>query len=640
MTHAVKGVTVMPLRILSAIFGLVRSWRARLSLFAAAVLILGGCLAIRYFWGAGSASAQQPGGRVAPATYEKPSANKQAQPKRPTTAENRALARKIKVMAVVNGEQITRDELAQEALRRYGESVLSRVLNKELILQECRRRKITITKAEIDGEVRRIAGKFGLSTDRWLTMLSRERGVTPAQYQRDIIWPTLALRKLAAENLQVDSQKVERAYLAQYGPAVQVRMISVTDQAKANKLYQMAVDRPDSFGDLAKEHSEDKASASLRGRIPPIRRYAGNAEIEDVVFSLKAGQISQPVYVAKQYFLFQCINHFPARKVDAALKKKIYAQLEDRIRDEQLRTASSDLFRRLQKEAKVVNVYNDPKLRQQYPGVAARINGHNFTIRDLAEECILRHGREVLSGEIHRRLVTQALARKKLRVTQDAIDAEVRRAARSYGFEKEGKIDIEAWLQMITEQQDMSVELYLRDVVWPTVALKTLVGDQVEVTEEDLKRGFEANYGPRVEALAIVLNDHRRDQYSIEPVSRENHGKIPPIQKWGGQPLIEKEAFRLKPGELSQIVAMGNKFIILKCLGHTEPIVTQMKDVRHILIDDIKEKKLRLMMAQEFDRIKDNAHIDNILAGTTHAGKARVARKKDGPGLPGQGPNR
>jgi len=46
------------------------------------------------------------------------------------------------------------------------------------------------------------------------------------------------------------------------------------------------------------------------------------------------------------------------------------------------------------------------------------------------------------------------------------------------------------------------------------------------------------------------------------------------------------------------------------------------------------------MMAQEFDRIKDNAHIDNILAGTTHAGKARVARKKDGPGLPGQGPNR
>ncbi len=114
------------------------------------------------------------------------------------------------------------------------------------------------------------------------------------------------------------------------------------------------------------------------------------------------------------------------------------------------------------------------------------------------------------------------------------------------------------------------------------------------------------------------------EQYSIESVSRANFGEIPPIRRHSGQPQIENEAFKLKPGELSGIVAMGDKFVMMKCLGYTEPYVEKLEDVKTELTKDIHEKKLRLAMAEEFDRLRGSAQIDNFLTNTSQSGKVPV----------------
>ena len=44
------------------------------------------------------------------------------------------------------------------------------------------------------------------------------------------------------------------------------------------------------------------------------------------------------------------------------------------------------------------------------------------------------------------------------------------------------------------------------------LALKKLVGNKIAISDDDLQKGFEANYGERVRCLAIVLNDMRRAQ--------------------------------------------------------------------------------------------------------------------------------
>ena len=543
--------------------------------------------------------------------------------------------RKLQVMAVVNQQQITRQELAREVLRRYGTDVLESLVNKKLIWQACQQQQIRVTNQDVEDEISRIASQFGLAKDRWLNMLQNDRDISSDKYRRDIVWPTLALRRLAADKIEVSEMELKQAFEREYGPRVKVRMIMVSNRQQADKLRAQAVAKPDEFGDLAKEHSEDRNSASARGLVPAIRKHSGEVTIEKAAFSLSEGGISQVIPLANQYFILKCEKRVAPTYVAARLRADANRRLEDRIVDSKLRATSAELFQQLQDSAKIVIAYRDKELQTKMPGVAASINGQPITVQQLAEECITRHGADVLDGEINRKLLLQALARVKKQVLAKDIDAEIERAADSYGYlTKDGKPNVAAWLKDVTEKDGATVDLYVRDAVWPTVALKKLVEGQVRVSAEDLKLGFESNYGSRVEVLAIVLGDQRQasrvwemarnnptteyfgqlaEQYSIEPVSRSNQGKVPPIRRHGGRPHIEKEAFGLKKGELSGMVAIGDKFIIMRCLGTTQPVVTNFEAVKEELKKDIVEKKTRIVMARQFDRLKEKAEVVNFL---------------------------
>ncbi|MEM1304428.1 MAG: peptidylprolyl isomerase, partial [Planctomycetota bacterium] len=163
---------------------------------------------------------------------------------------------------------------------------------------------------------------------------------------------------------------------------------------------------------------------------------------------------------------------------------------------------------------------------------------------------------------------------------------------------------------------------------------------------EDLDKGFEANYGPRVRCRAIVLADLRRAQkvwamarenesmeyfgdlaseYSIEPTSKSLRGEVPPIRRHGGQPSVEEAAFALQPGQLSGILQAGDKFLILRCEAWTDPVEIRPDEVRDVLYQDLFEKKMRLAMSEAYDRVRSAARIDNFLAKTSEAPAAKQA---------------
>src|SRR5262245_37524767 len=77
---------------------------------------------------AGAASPQTPAARAgvqpAAAAATKPAAAAAAKPASPPPSST------LQVMAVVNGEQITRTELGRECIRRYGEEVLESMVNR------------------------------------------------------------------------------------------------------------------------------------------------------------------------------------------------------------------------------------------------------------------------------------------------------------------------------------------------------------------------------------------------------------------------------------------------------------------------------------------------------------------------------
>jgi parvulin-like peptidyl-prolyl isomerase len=554
----------------------------------------------------------------------------------------------LKIVALINGEQITRQDLARECVLRFGKEVLESQVNKHLIYQACLQRNIKISEQDVTDEIERIAKKFGLSTDRWLLLLEQERGVGPVEYRSEIIWPALALKALSADQLVVAQDELKKAFESEFGEKVRVRVISVSSRKRAEELWAKAQANPDAFPSMAKDHSEDP-SASVMGVIPPIRKNSGVDNLEKAAFKLKPGQISPVVQVANQYMILRCEEHINAVYLAGEQLQAAQSQITEKIREQKMRTAANDLFKKLQTEAKVVNVLNDANLQKQHPGVAALINNKPLTMRELSEECIKRHGKTVLDGEINRKILQMELKRLHRTVDDSDIQEEVARAAESYGYLKEDKRtpDVEGWLKAVTENDNTTIDVYVRDAVWPSAALKKLIGTNVQITEEDVKKGFEANYGERVEIMAIVISNQRQaqqvwemardnasesffgelaQQYSIEPASRANSGRVPPLRRHSGQPVLEDAAFKLKAGELSPILSVGDKFVILKCLGRTKPVVSELTDeVRQELTGDLIEKKLRASMNKEFDRLKEEAQVDNFLAGSSQPGKRSKA---------------
>jgi parvulin-like peptidyl-prolyl isomerase len=597
--------------------------------FLSGMAVLGVCLLFRSYAPADSASAKPPAAGVKRTSASEPS--------KPAAAIAAAVPtpKRLPVAAVVNNEPISREDLARECLMHYGTEVLESMINRNLILASCQKRDIVITDKQVDEEIDRMARKFSFTKDQWLKTLEKERGIKPARYAKEIIWPTLALRELAKNQLTVSQQEIDEAYESEFGPAVKVRLIAIDNPQKARQVHAEAVAKPEEFGSLAKKHSKDANSASAYGLIQPIRHRVGDPQLEAVAFALKKGEVSKIVTVGEMSVFIKCEEHIPARK--GADRAKIDPLLKDALKDRKLRMAAGDVFKQLQKDAVVENIYNDPVKSKQFPGIAATINDQKISIRDLAEECIDRHGTDVLEGTINRRLLDQALRKKSLKVSDEDIDAEIGRAAVAMGKTKpSGEPDIEGWLDQVTKGENITRELYVRDEVWPSVALKKLVGNNVQITEEDLQRGYKANYGERVRCRAIVLNNLRRaqevwekarenptpknfgdlaEQYSIEATSRSLRGEVPPIQQHGGQPLLEKEAFTLKKGELSGIINVGDTHVILLCEGRTEPVKTNFDEVKKFLYEDIHEKKLRIAMGKTFEQLKEHAHIDNYLVG-------------------------
>ena len=562
-------------------------------------------------------------------------------------AQQQIQARQIQTLAVVNGQDITRQQIADECMRRFGEATLKSIINKQLVAAELAKANLQITEADIDAEIAERAKPHGWSGEKYTKTICSGRNLTLDEFRNSFIWNELALRNLASQNIKVSPKELNKRMDFEFGQRVQIRQIVFDSMQQAQKIQAQAAANPANFERLAKEFSVDQVSRPVGGLIAhAIRRNAGFPELENLVFGLKEGEVSRVLPVADKFVIFRCEQIFPAEQITAEQMPAIHERLIDQISNEKLNDEAAKLFKRLEKETKIVNVFNDSTLRRQMPGVAALVNGKKVLINQVAEQCITRFGKGMLDTEINRTILLQALKKAGRAVEENDLNSEISRAAKANGFlKKDQSVDSAAWLRFATQGKPEREMFYIEDEVWPTVALKKIVSGAVEVTPADLKKSFEANFGPRVEVLWIEANDHRKalkiwnmasanatrqyfgelaHQYSVDPASMSNYGVVPPIQRHGGRPDLEKEAFSLEPGEISKVIQQGESWITMFCIGRTDPVVTDLDAVKQDLSEDILEKKMRIAMGRAFSRLRDNAQIDNFLKGTSQPGRAYI----------------
>jgi parvulin-like peptidyl-prolyl isomerase len=276
-------------------------------------------------------------------------------------------------IANVNNQPITRQQLADECLAREGKKVLELLINRTLIDQELHRRKMDVTAAEIDQEIETVARRFGITREGWLRTLDKERGISPFQYARDIIYPAIALRKLSSGRVTVTPSDLKNAFEAQYGEKLRCRMIMVDKSQKAIAIWEQLRQNPGGFEKIAQDQSIDSASRSLGGLVgEPITRHAypqtlsdaafyqlvdGDASDHDPTHKPKDGDFTGPIQVGESVWVILRRESIVAAATGLSLKDpQVAAQTRELIYEVKLKEAMADVFRELIKASSIENL--------------------------------------------------------------------------------------------------------------------------------------------------------------------------------------------------------------------------------------------------------------------------------------------
>lgn len=255
----------------------------------------------------------------------------------------------------VNGESITYEALAKECVERHGKEVLDNLINRMVIQQACAERGITVSEAEVQQEVITLSKKFGLAVDQYYQLLEAERNLTPVQYRRDVVWPMLAMKKLAGRNVQVTREMLRDAYDDNYGERAKVRMIVCDNLRRAQEAWEKARANPDDFERLARELSVEPNSRALGGTVPPVRKNTGaHPEIRKTAFTLTTpGEISGIIQVdASQYVILRYEGRTEPVEHDP---KDVEAQLHSQIEEREVARLLGETFEKIQTNARIDN---------------------------------------------------------------------------------------------------------------------------------------------------------------------------------------------------------------------------------------------------------------------------------------------
>lgn len=267
---------------------------------------------------------------------------------------------------------------------------------------------------------------------------------------------------------------------------------------------------------------------------------------------------------------------------------------------------------------------------------------------EVAHECMLRHGSEVLDNIINRKIIESACENANIQISETEVDQEIVKIAKKFNM------SVSEWYNMLQAERNVTKAQYRRDIIWPMLSLRKLAGEDIKITKTELNQAFQKNYGPRVKARIIVQDNQRRaaeawemvnnnpanfeaavKKYSIDAGSRALGGAIPPIPQFSGNMLsepIEKAAFKLKAGEVSSVIQSGQQFVIIKSEGMTEQVVQSIEEVQEQLLADLKEEKMQRAVAETFDRIREEARIDNFLSNQTTGGQKKPTAGAAAPG--------
>jgi hypothetical protein len=270
--------------------------------------------------------------------------------------------------------------------------------------------------------------------------------------------------------------------------------------------------------------------------------------------------------------------------------------------------------------------------------VVAYINGSMpITREDLGEYLIARQGAERVELMVNRRIIEEACKQKGIVVT----DVEVE-AALEQDLKGMSNLSLKEFVNNVLKKYQKTLYEWKEDVIWPKLALTKLCIEtgRVKITEEDVHKAFEAYHGEKVDCQLIIWPPAEKNKVltDIYAKIRDNPaefelaaksqassalaaqgGHVPPFgRNTTGNEEMEREAFALRPGDISRVIETPQGLVVVKCLRHIPPEKgVSLESERAKLEKEIRERKITLEIPKLFKELKDQARPQIFLIKTT-----------------------
>jgi peptidyl-prolyl cis-trans isomerase SurA len=249
--------------------------------------------------------------------------------------EDRAAPLLADVAAISNP---TEREARTQAVRR---EVLDRLVQDQLLAQQADELKLTVSNDEIDRAIEQIKRDYGL-TDTQLRDELRRQGTSVAAYRQNTKREILKYRVIniaVGSKINVGDSEVQSYYDRHMKSAnVQVRAshifvtipegadnATVIEREKLAKSLLGRAQEGEDFAKLAREYSEDAGTRNEGGDLGYIGRDILPKALEELVFSMRVGDIRGPVRADRGFHVIKLVD----RRTKEA---KPFAEVEDEIR--------------------------------------------------------------------------------------------------------------------------------------------------------------------------------------------------------------------------------------------------------------------------------------------------------------------
>jgi foldase protein PrsA len=260
-----------------------------------------------------------------------------------------------KVVAKVNNENITQSQLNEELNKQYGYEALQNLINQVLVLQEAKKKNITVNEKEIEEEIYKTALNMG-GIEKLKDQL-KARKVNFNDYRQKVKLDLL-LRKLVISELSEDELRVFYDNIKGSLPMVEVSFIMVPDKDLANSIVDN-LKRGASFEKISETYSQDPLTKDTKG-------YAGfllkgdisNASptfkaLDEAIFKApKKGDIIGPIEInykgQKLYYIVKYINVLQS-----------YQEVKPKLQEILAQQKSNEYIQKLRKNANIEILYND-----------------------------------------------------------------------------------------------------------------------------------------------------------------------------------------------------------------------------------------------------------------------------------------